>query len=149
MGIDKVYTSTSEWVKFFKGVYTMIYFICDGDWEEGDSCIKVGYSKNGGKGRLYEFQTGNPRELSLAFEITGSLKFESALHELFKEFHVRGEWFKWNEGFVRLLYEFFDEHDVVRKRVNSCKEERSLNFLLHYYESQLLSWIFDKLEGGI
>lgn len=76
-----------------------VYFISDGEF------VKVG------KGlptlRLTSCQTGNPRRLRLLFTIpigpvkrqdeslksSAAITAEAALHNLFKNYHVRGEWF--------------------------------------------------------
>ncbi len=127
----------------------MIYFICDGGWQEEGSCVKVGYSKNSGKNRLYELQVGNPKELDIIWEINGSRVLELQVHELFKEFYIRGEWFWYTKSFNDLLNEFADERERIVERIRSCSEERSVKFISQYYESKLISWIWDKLEGGI
>jgi hypothetical protein len=67
----------------------MIYFIRD----TGTGAIKIGYSKNP-KNRLGGLQSATPSKLVLLGHIQGGLEHEAAFHELFKRYHLHGEWFK-------------------------------------------------------
>ena len=95
----------------------MIYFITDGAFDETRSCVKVGFSKNGGKVRMYELQVGNPNELKLIGQMAGDEVLEKHIHGLLSSFYVRGEWFRYNEESNDLLVEFFSSirgwHDTA------------------------------------
>lgn len=57
-------------------------------------CTKIGYTKGDPMERLAAMQTGNPHYIVLAATIAGSRQLERALHELFADYHYRGEWYE-------------------------------------------------------
>lgn len=65
----------------------MVYFITDGEF------IKIGKANDPNQ-RLSELQTGNPKPLWIIKQIKGDEKQERRLHQIFKSWHHRGEWFK-------------------------------------------------------
>ena len=80
-------------------IASFIYFISDGEF------IKIG-SAYAPERRCAELQTGNARKLKILFtipiklvrggfsgDIDRTLKAERFLQNVFREFHVRGEWF--------------------------------------------------------
>jgi hypothetical protein len=60
-----------------------------------DNTCKIGYSRNPNT-RLSGVQTGNPNELNLEYVIDGNKKDEANLHEKFKDYRIRGEWFEYS-----------------------------------------------------
>lgn len=64
-----------------------VYFI-----EDPIGPIKVGISKNP-PARLSDLQTSHARRLRLLAIIPGDYKTEAALHELFRNARLSGEWF--------------------------------------------------------
>lgn len=68
----------------------MVYFITDGRY------TKIGCANDPAK-RLLELQTGNPLELSLIKTIKGSFEEEMAIHKSLSLYHVRGEWYDFNQ----------------------------------------------------
>lgn len=64
-----------------------VYFIRSGNY------IKIGYADSPRR-RLKELQTGNPEKLDLMGTVPGGTARERELHELFCDFHVKGEWFQ-------------------------------------------------------
>ena len=65
----------------------MIYFIQD---ETGP--IKIGFSKNV-KQRIYSYTTHNPRKIKVLAIIHGTKLEEKRLHNLFRNFCIRNEWY--------------------------------------------------------
>lgn len=67
----------------------VIYFITDGNF------VKIGYCYNL-KNRLEELQVGSPLKLYVRRHYLSEYPYleEQRLHEEYKEFHLRGEWFK-------------------------------------------------------
>lgn len=65
-----------------------VYFIRD-----GHGLVKIG-SATDPRRRLQSLQIGNPSALVLAAVFDGNVLEEKALHRLFAEFRVRGEWFR-------------------------------------------------------
>jgi hypothetical protein len=63
-----------------------IYFIQDGD------AVKIGISLDPAA-RLKDLQLGNPRPLSILFQIEGDLDGEAMLHKLLAAERIRSEWF--------------------------------------------------------
>ena len=78
----------------------VIYFIQQGD----NGPVKIGASKNLEK-RLYMLQSHNPDLLFLraSFPIVDGL--ECSLQERFKDLHIRGEWYKYEEPLVSYMRE--------------------------------------------
>jgi hypothetical protein len=71
------------------GASRSIYFIRSGK----NGPIKIGLGTP--SERLKSLQTGNPEELFLIGVIpNGGLKKELELHEMFREYNIRGEWFE-------------------------------------------------------
>ena len=68
----------------------MVYFIQAGH----DGPIKIGCSNRNFEKRLKQLQTGSHKELIVLGIMEGGLFEEKKLHEKFKAYHLRGEWFK-------------------------------------------------------
>lgn len=75
-----------------KDINTYVYFILN----ENDGLVKIGYSKNPWS-RCKQLQTGNGNKLKLIYYVFGDKDVEYAMHLRFKDFKVRGEWFKYND----------------------------------------------------
>lgn len=56
--------------------------------------VKIGWSKKNPRGRLVDFQIGNPLELVILWTMPGSLADEDRLQRSMAHYRVRGEWFK-------------------------------------------------------
>jgi hypothetical protein len=72
---------------FFGGLAMSVYFIRAGDY------IKIGVASDPHR-RLREHQTSSPQKLELVGVIEGGRELERALHAMFSDAHVNGEWFK-------------------------------------------------------
>lgn len=61
--------------------------------------IKIGITTNPVPLRVTELQTGNPFELSLVAYTANEfiMDLEKEIHKYFSPFHIRGEWYEWNE----------------------------------------------------
>ncbi len=72
----------------------MIYFIQQGNHL---GPVKIGYSRTapGVLSRLSSLQTASPTQLTLIAVITGSEAREAEIHDSFRKFHIRGEWYRW------------------------------------------------------
>lgn len=104
----------------------MIYFIA----EENTNFVKVGYSSSarGAKSRLSTLQTGNPRNLYIMKIISGKEVDEKFLHEKWKSFSVRGEWFDIKD---KLLYE-----DSIFERIERVISEREKARISHVLKEE-------------
>lgn len=85
-----------------------IYFILDRD----NSVIKIGISNNP-KYRLNQLVTGNPFDLVIIGQIKGSSKEEKYLHNYFKEFNKKNEWFYYNKAFKDKLLTYLLNRDLL------------------------------------
>lgn len=66
-----------------------VYLIQSGD----NGPVKIGVA-NSPSQRLAQLQTGNPEKLNLIMVIKGAgIDYEQRLHERFREYHIRDEWF--------------------------------------------------------
>jgi transcriptional regulator with XRE-family HTH domain len=82
----------------------MIYFI----QRASGGPIKIGYAKNVAK-RLKVLQTGVSEELVVLGICQGERSYESALHQVYREYRISGEWF---EPAPKLVA-FIKEHAVL------------------------------------
>jgi hypothetical protein len=79
---------------------TLVYFLR----ESLEGPVKVGRSKDPWS-RRDQLQTGNPKELRVLGCCFGNPEFENAIHQAFKDAHIRGEWFRSTEDLVSLINE--------------------------------------------
>lgn len=82
---------------------TYLYFISN----KRQSVVKIGVA-NKPLSRLRTFQTANHEELTILRVIKvanreTAFQLESALHEKFKKYHIRGEWFKLTRTVVHFI----------------------------------------------
>ena len=75
-----------------------IYFIQDG---EGGN-IKIGFSGNPNE-RIKQLQTGNGKVFIPLLIQEGNEKNEDSYHEMFKEHHLHGEWFKPHDSILLFI----------------------------------------------
>ena len=94
----------------------MIYFIKE-KRIAGVSNVKIGFS-NEPYVRLSQLQTSHPCELLLIAIMKGNKRKERELHKLFKEFHIRGEWFKLTKSIRDFIKENCDETALKNKGTN-------------------------------
>ena len=78
----------------------MVYLIVD---EEQMVC-KIGYSDNSYE-RLKQLQTSNPNKLIIVSIIEGDIDLEQSIHNKFKNYHIKREWFYFSED---ILFYFND-----------------------------------------
>ncbi|MCP4336644.1 MAG: hypothetical protein GY679_02205 [Mycoplasma sp.] len=67
----------------------VVYFI--GNQEEGN--VKIGFSTDVNR-RIKELQTSSPSKLKILKTFPGDISKERELHERFKEYRIKGEWFE-------------------------------------------------------
>ena len=76
----------------------MVYFIT-----QGNEYVKIGYTNGVPNRRLGELQVGNPHELSIKLLLFGDDRMERAMHEQFKQYHCRGEWYYLSHELVEYI----------------------------------------------
>ena len=90
---------------------TYVYFIST----TRKNVVKIGIANNPNK-RLKTFQTANHEELIILRVIKVenralAFKLETALHQKFKKYHVRGEWFKLTPTLIKFI-ESYQIHNM-------------------------------------
>jgi hypothetical protein len=118
----------------------MIYFI------EQEGIIKIGYSINPNK-RFIQLKLSNPNELIVRLIIEGTLEDEKKYHEMFKEFHHRGEWFLFSDE----IKEFIADKEKVDLRydfglLNNHAEIKTETALLRHKFSLTLREVGEKMN---
>jgi len=108
-----------------------IYFI----QIENIGAIKIGWAKNT-TNRFYSLQSGCPYPLRILYIADGhSKQDEKSLHDYFRKYHMRGEWFHPDQSIFKYITRCkkHDEH-LERKRMEKM-ESRS------YAHIQTGDWI--------
>ena len=87
----------------------VVYFI-----QAGESAIKIGITENL-EGRLTNLKTGNHEGLKVLHQIDcpsreTAARVEAELHRFFRDFHLKGEWFKVSP-FILNGIDFFKESE--------------------------------------
>ncbi len=87
-----------------------VYFIQAGE----NGPIKIGVTKKSSLLRLSNLQSSHYEKLTLLKEVEGYFAVEQWYHEIFKKFHIRGEWFKIDKNMLSLFPEkiFSDEKEL-------------------------------------
>jgi hypothetical protein len=81
------------------GKIEMIYFI----QEEISKDTKIGYTNQTIKKRLKTLQSGNSKKLICIGIVDGNKETEDKIHRLFKHFHIRGEWFRYDSTILDFI----------------------------------------------
>jgi hypothetical protein len=73
----------------------------------GKKLYKIGYTRRNVSERIKDFKTGNTSvfEIVDSFSSKWGTKIEKAIHKIFKEKRVSGEWFDLCESDISLFYE--------------------------------------------
>ncbi len=113
----------------------MIYFI-----KSDDGFVKIGTSEKV-KERLIRLQIATPHKLTLLHTFEGDQKLENKLHKLFKDHHVRGEWFKYCQ----------EIENFINRNPYCCKEESEFIFKskreINYYQCRVCRRYFTEKEA--
>ena len=95
--------------------------------------IKIGKSKDP-EARLKELQTASDEELHLLAVVSGDI--EKQLHEHFKNFRIRGEWFEAEPALISLAIRYSRRvEDAARCVVNNFNDAKGLIDDLHFLET--------------
>ena len=98
----------------------MIYFIQCGD----GGPIKIGSTNSAPHARMSHFQLGCAYELRLLGAVEGHGIYESALHELHLEGHIRGEWFRPSAALMTTIASVLAVGSVEKCRLGSLPKRR-------------------------
>ncbi len=88
----------------------MIYFIV-----QQDKYVKIGRSVNPEE-RKKLFQTGNPNRLKIWVIFPGGEETERRVHEFWRNWRYRGEWFRFDEE-MKLFLGFWAKHGSLDKAI--------------------------------
>jgi hypothetical protein len=97
-------------------------------WAEGPDLIKIGFSGDVRK-RHSALQVTSPHTLHLLMDIPGGEDLERELHFRFRDFRVRGEWFKPGPPVLELLARFANVEpmpDAIALRLPTRKTSGSI-----------------------
>lgn len=103
-----------------------VYFLADADYQ----FMKVGFSRNVQR-RLAQIQDGGPLQLFVVDEFPGSVNDERAVHDLLKEYRIRGEWFQSDA-----VLEFLEDAEMARQRIFA---KRYFKPAIHTSEEKILN----------
>ncbi|MEM6471699.1 MAG: GIY-YIG nuclease family protein [Planctomycetota bacterium] len=136
----------------------MIYFI----QPKYGGLIKIGYTSKDPVERLRELQTGSSQELELLMTEPGTLGDEKKLHDEFRNYRVRGEWFRPGRELVHRVFRIDDTIQMQKLRAfadsyMSCLwshctdgevDRPTVNLLFHHakYVRDKSGWCYDFLK---
>lgn len=106
----------------------MVYLIAD---TERKYC-KIGKSINP-KERLGGIQTSSPLDLEIICTKEGSTNEEGYLHKKFQKYHIRGEWFQYNEEIV----EYLNSIDIIPAKTIDKKAKSNGKRTEKYRQSRI------------
>lgn len=89
----------------------MIYFIAN----SYSKSVKIGYSLSP-KQRFSQLQIGNSYKLDLIGVMKGDREVERDIHNKFKKYHIRGEWYKLNDNIIKFITEYAT---IIKNRDNT------------------------------
>ena len=80
-------TVPSRVLAYHQRMSGFVYFVTDGE------AVKIGFS-GAPDGRVADLQISTPRELKPLAKFPGTMADEQAVHALFQDLRIRGEWFR-------------------------------------------------------
>lgn len=104
----------------------MIYFIQSGD----NGHVKIGYTTNF-ESRLKHLQTGCPETLKILATIKGGEDIERQLHNRFRQYQYRNEWFEPHPELLDFINKIRDKQSAFKQN-DITTEEDLLHFKLAY-----------------
>ena len=99
--------------------------------EEGNKRFKIGVSNNPDK-RLKTLQTGNPEDLTLLYTslvCSNSFEIETYVHEHFKDYLLRGEWFDPSLDIKEVIVYLESQRYVLESEFDLSFDTKLLNFI--------------------
>lgn len=112
--------------------------------------------------RLRKLQTGNSRKLILVACCPGSFQIEQMFHKKYKEYHVSGEWFKFDErillsvfGKMAKISINYESNDIKKyiKVFDLCIKDKDLLFFdpklncnIYYYKGNMVNHLYEKIK---
>jgi len=100
--------------------------------ENGTDFVKIGVAINI-ENRIVGLQIGNPRELELIKSYKGGYAIETLIHKKYKDLHVRGEWFIFDESMLSIDIDSLKDYN-----------KKLLKYIKHGHSVKELADIFNK-----
>lgn len=104
--------------------------------------IKVGYASDISS-RISTIQISTPEKLSLMFTFEGGKELEQYFHERLKPFHIRGEWFKYNN----LVKDFLLKYQEHQLEFFKSESDEQFKEDLHISEDAVCEAILDVVNS--
>ncbi|MCA6430260.1 MAG: GIY-YIG nuclease family protein [Cytophagales bacterium] len=95
-------------------------------YNRNHQAVKIGYASDINS-RISSIQTSTPEKLCLMFTFEGGKELEKHFHSELKQFHIKGEWFKYNEAVKNFLLRYqeyqleFFESNTDEKSVHNIQ----------------------------
>lgn len=142
------------------GEIELVYFI----GQSGGGAIKIGRSKSPGR-RLADLSVASPVALELLATTPGGQEVERELHKLFRDHHLRGEWFAPHSAllaFIERLKSDSSKQPELRDRIITPAERvickcgngdfsKGLDTIERWtgvHRSRLHRWTYPRNRGG-
>lgn len=144
-------TSVSCYVTFMsrdilKGRLRMIYFIQQGK----TGAIKIGYtSKDDVRDRLLTLQVGSAESLHVIGVMEGDQKQEKLLHQLFKPYHMKGEWFESSPKLYMYIMSLITGRDIAPTPDHRSLNGLSLNQYVKQFETDIIQSTLKTTQGNV
>lgn len=108
----------------------MVYLLEDVD----KKYLKIGYSDNNPEGRLAAIKVETKLHLRIVYVINGTRQLERGLHSMFKNYHIKREWFWYSEDILNYFAKLYDdcENIIYRWHFEFSHEYTHSKLILEY-----------------
>jgi len=127
-----------------EGGLKMIYFAQQGK----SGPIKIGFTDNDVRTRLYQLRTSSPTQINLIGTIHGDKEKESSIHEYFKEFHIKNEWFQPTTEIFNYIFARVAEIAIEPLKTREAKITFDLKIYVHGIERAIISQVLADFKGN-
>ena len=77
--------------------------------KKDENCLKIGFTTNIDS-RLSQLNTSSEKEILGLYYYSGTIKDEKETHMLFEQYHIKGEWYSFNET----IFKHFTDQPTVQ-----------------------------------
>lgn len=106
----------------------MVYLFADAD----NKYMKIGFSAKTPEARLKAVRTETKLDLRIMYVVLGSLGTEKYMHKRFSKYHIKREWFKYNDEIAKYFDSVYNDDENIKARSNSTGDlfiDHQNNFL--------------------
>ena len=115
----------------------MVYFILNKELNH----VKIGYSNDIHR-RVKQLQTSSSTELELHFFLNGDYRIEKLFHKYFKKYHVRNEWYNFENNIEQFIY--YIQH--IQISLEDCNKKNNKNFKIEDFGISVFVTFFDLMD---